>query len=106
MDGDSSAKTLDKGASAAMGHSEMSDSIHEDSKPKLEPAGEKTTGTGTSAFHAGGAIGSMFKADGPIGGTAQSVGGPFDKKGTIGKHFNEDGKIGGSVQETLGKGEK
>ncbi|KAI9846757.1 MAG: hypothetical protein M1837_003606 [Sclerophora amabilis] len=106
MDGDSSAKTMDKGASAAMGHAEHTSGIHEDSKPKIEPAGQKTTGAGTSAFNAEGAVGSMFKADGPVGGTAQAVGGPFDKKGAIGKHFNADGKIGGTVHETLGQGEK
>ncbi|KAI9755637.1 MAG: hypothetical protein M4579_004210 [Chaenotheca gracillima] len=106
MDGDSSAKTFEKGARSAMGHTEGTSGIHEDSKPVTEPLGEKTQGTGTSAFNAQGSIGSMFKADGPIGGTAQAVGGPFDKKGAVGQHFNEDGKIGGSVQEHLGKGEK
>ena len=40
-------------------------------------------------------------ADGAIGGTAQKVGGPFDKEGAIGKNFNADGKIGGMVQENL-----
>ena len=40
-------------------------------------------------------------ADGPIGGTAQKVGGPFDKEGMVGKQFNADGKIGGMVQENL-----
>lgn len=40
-------------------------------------------------------------ADGPIGGTAQSIGGPLDKEGMIGKHFTEHGAIGGTVQENL-----
>ena len=40
-------------------------------------------------------------ADGPIGGTAQKIGGPLDKEGSIGQHFNADGKIGGMVQENL-----
>ena len=43
----------------------------------------------------------FLTADGPIGGTAQQVGGPFDKAGAIGKHFNADGTIGGTVQENL-----
>ncbi len=40
-------------------------------------------------------------ATGPIGGTAQKIGGPLDKQGSIGQHFNADGKIGGMVQENL-----
>jgi len=35
--------------------------VHEDSVPRGEPAGEKTTGTGTSAFSADGSIGKQFK---------------------------------------------
>jgi len=46
----------------------------------------------------------MFKADGPIGGTANKVGGPFAEDGAIGKNFKEDGKIGGTVQENLAEG--
>lgn len=42
-------------------------------------------------------------ADGPIGGTAQKVGGPFDKGGTIGSNFTADGSIGGTVQKTVEK---
>lgn len=42
-----------------------------------------------------------YTADGAIGGTAQKVGGPFDKQGAVGQHFNADGKIGGMVQENL-----
>ncbi|KAI9673995.1 MAG: hypothetical protein M1817_002201 [Caeruleum heppii] len=106
MDGDNSAKTMDQGAKSAMPNVDMTSGVHEQSKPDTAPAGEKTTGTGTPAFNKDGAIGSMFKADGALGGTAQAIGGPFDKKGAIGQHFNADGKIGGSVQETLGQGEK
>lgn len=43
----------------------------------------------------------MFNADGAIGGTAQKVGGPFDKEGSIGSNFKADGKIGGMVQQNL-----
>lgn len=48
----------------------------------------------------------MVIADGPIGGTAQSIGGPFDKQGSVGQHFNADGKIGGMVQENLAANKK
>jgi hypothetical protein len=51
---------------------------------KQTAAGEKTTGTGTSAFNKDGAIGSMFKADGAIGVTADKIGGPLAKDGAIG----------------------
>jgi len=105
MDGDSSAKTMDKGANSAMDQTEMSTGIHETTKTGSMPAGEKTQGTGTPAFHKDGAIGSMFKADGAIGGTAEKVGGPFSKDGAIGKNFKADGAIGGTVHENLGKGE-
>jgi hypothetical protein len=37
-----------------------SNAIHEDAVPRGEPAGEKTTGTGTPAFSADGAIGKQF----------------------------------------------
>lgn len=40
-------------------------------------------------------------ADGALGGMAQSIGGPLDKKGAIGKNFNPDGAIGGTIQERL-----
>ena len=43
----------------------------------------------------------MVIAQGVLGGTAQAVGGPFDKQGSVGQHFNADGKIGGMVQENL-----
>jgi len=105
MDGDSSANTMDKGANSAMPHVDMTTGIHENSKTGSMPAGEKTQGTGTPVFNKDGAIGSMFKADGAIGGTAEKVGGPFSKDGAIGKNFNADGAIGGTVHENLGKGE-
>ena len=40
-------------------------------------------------------------ADGLVGGTAQKMGGPFDKQGSIGHNFNADGTIGGMVQKNL-----
>lgn len=40
--------------------------------------------------------------DGAVGGTAQQIGGPFDKQGAVGKHFNADGALGGTVQDKLG----
>lgn len=106
-----------------MGHSEMTDGIHETSKPRQEPMGEKTTGAGTvrpqpliqiphtahyqpqSAFDASGAIGKQFTSGGAIGGTAQKVGGPFSESGAVGKQFTTDGAVGGTVQNTLGQGE-
>ncbi|MCJ1303477.1 hypothetical protein MMC08_006287 [Hypocenomyce scalaris] len=88
-DGDKAGNTMEEGFNAA-----KTSSIHE----STSPPGEKTA---PSAFHKDGTIGSMFKADGAIGGTAQKVGGPLDKEGAIGQHFNPDGKIGGMVQENL-----
>ncbi|GAB7366766.1 hypothetical protein MBLNU230_g0720t1 [Neophaeotheca triangularis] len=108
MDGDSSHKTMTAGASAATRATDLTDGIHEDAKKDLggAPAGEKTTGTGTSVFDKGGAVGSAFKSDGAIGGTAEKVGGPFSSSGAVGKQFTEQGGIGGSVQSMLGQGEK
>lgn len=93
--------------------------------------GDKTGGSGPSVFSKDGAIGHMFQrtstasfkvssatkeditsvvgadfdltADGAIGGTAQKVGGPFDKDGIIGSNFTADGSIGGTVQKTVEK---
>jgi hypothetical protein len=48
----------------------------------------------------------MFTSGGAVGGTAQKVGGPFDKDGAVGSKFKSDGAIGGSVQQELGKGEE
>lgn len=98
--------------------------VHEDSVPRGEPAGEKTTGTGTSAFSADGSIGKQFKgmsidlsmqcrrqaltstiADGAIGQIGEKVGGPFSSQGSIGKQFTTEGSIGGTVQQNLGQGE-
>ncbi|CAF9932155.1 MAG: hypothetical protein GOMPHAMPRED_006509 [Gomphillus americanus] len=47
-----------------------------------------------------GNVGSHFTEDGKIGGTAQKVGGPFDKDGTVGKEFTKDGTIGGAAQNS------
>ncbi|CAD0086322.1 unnamed protein product [Aureobasidium mustum] len=123
MDGDSSAKTMDKGASAALRNDEFGNSaVHEDAVPRGEPAGEKTTGTGTSAFSADGAIGKQFTgmstttekhrsmanqtlAGGNIGQIGEKVGGPFSSQGAIGKQFTTEGSIGGTVQQNLGSGE-
>lgn len=44
-------------------------------------------------------------AEGAIGGTADKVGGPFDKEGMIGKQFTTEGNLGGKVQKNMG-GEK
>ncbi|KAH6666564.1 hypothetical protein B0J14DRAFT_603866 [Halenospora varia] len=104
MDGDATAKVMDKGANSAIRQAEGSDVIHESSR-QIEPARQKTQGTGTSAFHKNCAIGSIFKADGAIGGTADKIGGPFSKDGAIGKNFNEDGNIAGTVHENLGNKE-
>ena len=41
-------------------------------------------------------------ADGALGGTAQKIGGLFDKDGAIGSNFKADGPIGGTVQKNLG----
>ncbi len=129
MDGDQSAKTLDRGANLAINDQDFTSGIHESGNKMVSshlplvlygffisfphprwilitvqaPAGEKTTGTGEPAFSKDGAIGSAFKADGAIGGMAQKVGGPFDKQGAIGKNFNADGSIGGMVQKGLGE---
>jgi len=105
MDGDRTAKTLDQGINSATNATDMVDGIHE-SAHQSAPAGEKTTGTGTSMFDKTGAIGKHFNADGAIGGTAQSIGGPMDKQGMIGKHFNADGAIGGTAQALADKNQQ
>ncbi|TVY48705.1 hypothetical protein LOCC1_G001415 [Lachnellula occidentalis] len=102
MDGDATAKTFDDGANSAIKTMNDTDGIHEASH-QATPAGDKTTGTGVPAFNKNGAIGSMFKADGPIGGIGQKVGGPLAKDGMVGEKFNADGAVGGKIQETLGK---
>jgi len=104
MDGDSTAKTFDKGANSAMKTTNDTDGIHEASH-QADPTGLKTTGTGTSSFSKDGSIGSLFTPSGAIGGTADKIGGPLAKDGAIGKNFNADGAIGGRVQDTLGKNE-
>jgi hypothetical protein len=68
-----------------------------------DPVGQKTQGTGTPAFHKDGAIGSMFKADGAIGGTADKVGGPFAKDGFVGLVSLSHILPSSSCLETLGK---
>jgi hypothetical protein len=88
-----------------------------------QSAAETAQGEKPSAFDAKGMIGKQFTsqsstiippnianllfiAEGAIGGTAQKVGGPFDKEGIIGKQFNTDGALGGSVQGNLGDKKK
>lgn len=41
-----------------------------------------------------------------VGGTAQSIGDPFDKKGMVGQAFNADGAIGGMFQVPAKKNEQ
>lgn len=47
-------------------------------------------------------------ADGSVGGTAQKVGGPFDKDGAIGQQFTSKGAVGGTAQSAAetAQGEK
>lgn len=53
----------------------------------------------TSSLDAGkGSVGHEFTEKGSVGGTAQEVGGPFDKEGAVGKHFKPDGAVGGNAQ--------
>jgi len=87
---------------SALPNTDLQDSIHEDAKPRGEPAGTKTQGTGVSAFSSGGAIGKAFTTEGAVGGTAEKIGGPLSSQGMVGKQFTEGGSIGGSVQSMLG----
>ncbi|KAJ4516324.1 hypothetical protein HRR83_001653 [Exophiala dermatitidis] len=53
----------------------------------------------TSSLDAGkGSVGHEFTEKGSVGGTAQQVGGPFDKEGAIGKQFKPEGSVGGTAQ--------
>ncbi|OJD34557.1 uncharacterized protein BKCO1_2200094 [Diplodia corticola] len=105
LDGDQSARIMDAGASAAHKNVDLNEGIHEDSQARNEPAGMKTSGTGTSIFSSQGSVGKQFTTQGAIGGTAQKLGGPFDAQGSIGKQFTDKGSIGGTVQDHLGQGE-
>ena len=80
MDGETSGKTFTSGANSyvsvshdfyqatstyrstcsAIPSQDAESAIHEHAIPRSEPVGEKTTGTGTSAFDAKGAIGKQF----------------------------------------------
>jgi len=51
-----------------------------------------------------GSVGKEFTTEGSVGGTAQQVGGPFDKDGAVGKQFKKDGAIGSTAQEAANKG--
>ncbi|KAI1136199.1 hypothetical protein F5Y05DRAFT_391931 [Hypoxylon sp. FL0543] len=104
-DADESAKALDKGATSAMPNTELTSGIHEPANQK-EPAGEKTTGTASSAFDSAGIVGKQFTTEGAVGGTAQKLGGPLSEDGAIGKQFTDTGSIGGAIQNTLGSQKK
>merc|ERR1712230_359657 len=45
-----------------------------------------------------GSVGKEFTPQGKAGGTAQEIGGPFDKEGAIGKQFTTVGSVGGTAQ--------
>ncbi|KAL9618254.1 MAG: hypothetical protein Q9160_007024 [Pyrenula sp. 1 TL-2023] len=45
-----------------------------------------------------GSVGKQFTAEGSVGSTAESVGGPFSSKGSVGQQFNPDGAVGGTAQ--------
>lgn len=102
MDGDHSAKTMDKGANLASNTTDMADGIHEDAKQTVRfskyvklwytdttfqaGAGQKETGHGTSMFDANqGAVGSAFHKEGSIGQIGEKIGGPLASDGMIGK---------------------
>ncbi|KAI0019248.1 hypothetical protein F4780DRAFT_780625 [Xylariomycetidae sp. FL0641] len=104
IDGDESAKALDKGANATMLNMDLTSGMHE-TAAQNHPLGEKATGTG-SAFDSSGAIGKQFTTQGALGGTAQKIGGPLDKGGIIGKQFTDTGAIGGKIQNALGDQKK
>ncbi|KAM0713712.1 hypothetical protein Q7P37_010674 [Cladosporium fusiforme] len=117
MDGDTSNKALERGASAATKDTEFTNGIYEDAQADISgrgglvgssEGGEKTMGTnqGPSVFDAKGAIGGAFTKDGAVGGTAEKIGGPLSAGGAIGKNFTEKGSIGGSVQNALGDQKK
>ena len=63
--------------------------------PRAQSAPTSTVGNLPCSSHPR----SPVPADGPIGGTAQKVGGPLDKDGAIGQHFNADGAAGGKAQD-------
>ena len=43
---------------------------------------------------------------GALGGTAQKVGGPFDKDGVVGKQFTTEGTLGGTAQGLADKNQE
>jgi len=45
-----------------------------------------------------GSVGKEFTPQGKAGGTAQNIGGPFDKEGAVGKQFTTEGSVGGTAQ--------
>jgi pyruvate/2-oxoglutarate dehydrogenase complex dihydrolipoamide acyltransferase (E2) component len=55
-----------------------------------------------SAISSGGAVGSKFNPDGPIGSIAEKVGGPFAKDGVIGRQFDAaGGGIAGTIEKLV-----
>lgn len=66
--------------------------------------GKQFTGTTVASWSARSNL-IFIPEKGAIGGTAQKIGGPFDKEGVIGKQFTTEGSIGGTVQNNMG-GEK
>lgn len=55
-----------------------------------------------STLSSGGAVGSKFNPDGPIGSIAQKIGGPFAKDGIIGRQFDASGGgIAGTVEKMV-----
>ncbi|KAJ9659176.1 hypothetical protein H2198_003318 [Neophaeococcomyces mojaviensis] len=51
-----------------------------------------------------GSVGKEFTPQGKVGGTAQQVGGPFDKEGAVGKQFTTEGSVGSTAQDAANKG--
>ncbi|KAI9730267.1 MAG: hypothetical protein M1834_006031 [Cirrosporium novae-zelandiae] len=112
-DGHHSAKAFDSGANSTMKAQDLAGGVH---GPPNQATGTEDK-SGGSVLDAKGAIGKQFTstsptskihhllamgnkriAQGMVGGTAQAIGGPFDKEGIIGKHFNKGGIIGDAAQ--------
>lgn len=69
------------------------------------PASDDKSSSGEPLLSSRGAIGKQFTAEGAVGGTADTIGGPFKESGAIGSAFTESGAIGGTVNKAVG-GEK
>ncbi|THV70220.1 hypothetical protein D6D28_05313 [Aureobasidium pullulans] len=125
MDGDASAKTMDKGASAYC--PEKRRHGHQRSPRGLSP--QRRARRREDHWHRYLSIQRRWQhrqaiqgqvnrssnrqrqaltgatADGAIGQIGEKVGGPFSSQGSIGKQFTTEGSIGGTVQQNLGQGE-